>query len=522
MANTFTPFDDGSKYINIKNSRTNHKSENIQNLYDKIDNVNKYISNNHDVTSFIKFSVNGFDLDTRDIDSFKHYAVSMENTKTGVGQGNQFKIKIAYHKHFSNYSNINQLEIALGPLKQSSLFASSNGNVMQETKNNLIKNQCTLQYGYISNDQNLISPVYTGTLLKYSVNANKQIVEYTLEGFTGEQTTLNTVNWYPNVVGMTEVKTESGKRVALADIQNKSVDTDSEGLAEYIQILNNEYSGGISFQPYLALDCFLQDYNNSVSDTSIKYYLIDCTNNHKGKLSDPSTLKPVRMSVCRGQTVSQYIDYCISLFQYQKTDNYAIQYLKQKQQTTERFIYNFVKDPDDPYKILVCVDYLDSSEVEDSKIAYKFTGYASDNALLIDYSVNYDGTVALAISDYFSEDEDDTGVIYIRNDGSLRKTVSLTRDLFVAGEADNILIAKQNTWLDAVSVANNATLTTFGLPFEITVGTLFRCGIYITDTLHHTSGNCFVTNVTDKIEGVSFTTTFNMIRLPGKNPDLEV
>ena len=60
----------------------------------------------------------------------------------------------------------------------------------------------------------------------------------------------------------------------------------------------------------------------------------------------------------------------------------------------------------------------------------------------------------------------------------------------------------------------------FGLPFEISIGTIFKCGIYITDTLHHSSGNCYVTGIVDRISNNTFTTEFTMIRLPGKNTAL--
>ncbi len=197
-----------------------------------------------------------------------------------------------------------------------------------------------------------------------------------------------------------------------------------------------------------------------------------------------------------------------------------IQYLKQQQQTQERFIYNLVRDPDNDNQILICIDYLDSSEVDDAQIAYKFYGYNPSNVLMIDYNLNYDGTVALAISDNYDDNISDNA-IYVGSDGALRARVSITRDMFVAAEVDDVLIAKQNTWLDKVSVANNCTMTTFGLPFEISVGTVFRCGLYISETLHHTSGNCFVTGIVDKIENNMFTTSFTMIRLPGKNSDID-
>lgn len=518
MANSYyTPFDDGTKLSTIKNLQTNHKDDNISALHNKIDIVNNHIKE-HDTTAFIYFKVNNFELDTRDENSFKHYAVSMENQKTGVGQGNQFKIKIAYHKNFSAYSSANQLEYALGPLRAGSLF-TYNSNNMEQVKQKLGKNVCSLQYGYLEGGQSLVSPLYTGLLLKYSVNANRQIIEYTLEGFTGEQIAVNTVNWYPNIKGMDYVTLDDGTKVGRAQLQLKNAQdkmSDAE-IEDIANKLSSVYSGGIVFQPYLALDCFLQDYNNSVSKDSTKYYLLDCTGKQKpDNLSNENTLEPVHMSICKSQTPIQYIEYCISLFKYKTTANYSIQNLALQKQTSARFVYSFVKDPDNPNKIYVCVDYIESNNSND-KVAYSFLGYSTDNNLLIDYNCNYDGTIALAISENYSEDNSENNAIYIDKDGAVRQKVSITKDMFVAGEIDDVLIAKQNTWLDKVSVANNVTMTTFGLPFEISVGTVFECGINITDTLHHTSGNCFVTGITDKIENNNFTTSFTMIRLPGEN-----
>lgn len=511
---SFTPYDDGTKMAKIKNARTNRAGAASQ-LYNKIKAVDTYIGQGHDTTSFITFSVNGFQLDTRAQNSFDHYAISLENAKTGVGQGNKFKLTIAYHKHFSNYSDINKLEQALGPLRQGSTMV----NNFSTTRTNLTKNVCSLTYGYNASDNQLVSPTYIGLLLKYTVTADKQIVTYVLEGYTGEQVSVNTVNWYPNIVGMKQTTTGKLEQVALGtlDLKNSPSKPSDEQMRELIKELNIQYAGGITFQPYLALDCFLQDYNASVAQSGgTQYYLLDCTNQKRGRLSDENTLEPVHLSLCRGQTPIQYIEYCISLFKYKQTTNYAIQYLEQSGETSERFVYEFVRDPDTPQIMYICVDVIDSSD-SDSKVAYTFTGYATDNNLLVDYNLNYDGTVALALSDSIDANNEDLNAIYIDSNGQLRAKQSITRDMFVFGEIEDVVVAKQNTWIDKVSVANQCTMTTFGLPFEISVGTVFKCGIYITDTLHHSSGNCFVTGMVDKIENNSFTTSFTMIRLPGRN-----
>lgn len=513
--NDYKAYDfDGSKISKIKNSRTNHKSGPIAELHKKIDTVNSYVNSKHDVTAFIYFKVNDFELDTRSSNSFKHYAISMENTKTGVGQGNQFRIKIAYHKNFSNYSDINRLEKALSYLRSGATVT----NGLDDVKTQLSRNECILQYGYLTDNPSLTSPVYKGLLLKYTVTANKQIVEYTLEGYTSECATQGiTVNWYPNIKGAETVQLINGpvRRANLAlksDKTSKGLDNDS--IEEFTKNMENLYSGGITFQPYLALDCFLQDYNASVSSKDVKYYLLDCTDGKRGKLGDAETLEPVHMSLCRGQTPIEYIEYCLGLFKY-KNDNYALKYMQQTKQISDRFVYYLVNDPDNSLRVFVCVDVIDAN-ISDNQVAYTFTGYTPSNRLMIDYNLTYDGTIALAVSNMYNDNENDNA-IFIDNNGQIRARTSITNDLFVANEADDILVSKQNTWLDKISCANNCTMTTMGLPFEISVGTVFKCGIMITDVLHHSSGNCFVTGITDIIQNNTFTSQFTMIRLPGKN-----
>ena len=108
----------------------------------------------------------------------------MENQKTGAGQGNKFTIKIVFHQDFDDKKrNILEFEKQLAD-------APKNRNV------------CELQYGYLNG---MSSPKYVGFLLQYEVTANKQLVEYTLSGVSGEQTSsIATVNWYPMLDGIDE------------------------------------------------------------------------------------------------------------------------------------------------------------------------------------------------------------------------------------------------------------------------------------------------------------------------------
>lgn len=491
----------------------------MSDLTTKIDSVNSYIGQQgHDTTSFIYFKVNDFELDTRDVNSFKHYALSLENQKTGVGQGNQFTLKIAYHKDFSHLdTNINAFEQALSTLSKASMELD-----IKELKNS--KNKCTLQYGYLTTNTSLISPVYEGMLLEYHVTANKQIVEYTLQGYTGEKAAIGIVNWYPKIKSMSN---SGGSKVAeLIEASQASTISESE-TQQLLDELNKVYTGPIKCNPYEALRIFLADYNAEMQEIADKQGIAATVfktklgnNGYYGKTlteTDMNNLRPVSLSLCRNQTPLQYIEYLISMFVEDTGDQYALQFVKQENKIVDRWVYEFRRSEEDYNTIYVVIHKIssDANDVYD----YWFKGYAPDNNLLIDYTLNYDGTVALAVGDTLSDDTEDNS-LYIDSRGQLQAEAVITRDMFVQGALDEVQVKEQNTWLDKISCANNCTMTTFGLPFEIPVSSIFRVTLYIGDTPHHESGRCFVTGITDKINNGQFTTEFTMIRLPGKGQDV--
>ena len=120
-----------------------------------------------------------------------------------------------------------------------------------------------------------------------------------------------------------------------------------------------------------------------------------------------------------------------------------------------------------------------------------------------------------------AEDTEDD-MLYIDSRGQLRARAVITRDMFVEGSLDEVQVKQQNTWLDKMSCSNNCTMTTFGLPFEIPVSTVFNVSMFIGDTPHHSSGRCYVTGIVDRIDNGKFTTQFSMIRLPGKGSGVTV
>lgn len=487
---------------------------NTTSLGGKIESINSFIKSKHDTTCFIYFKVNQFELDTRSSDSFKHFAISLKNEKTGVGQGNTFTIEIAYNKRYSNDANdinktINEFERSLSNLNDFSLGRTK--------KYNPDKNKCYLKYGYIEEGRNYQTSEYEGLLLKYTVNANQQIVRYTLIGYTGEKAAIGTVSWYPKVKTIQDNGSDSVVTLMTAEEVLALSDTEKKNLTEK---LNSVYTGKLKVNPYEALRIFLGDYNATAKAAAVKQnvtpvtFKVTCASaNIEQKAQN---LRPVSLSLCRNQTPLDYIKYLVSMFTDNSTDSYALQLIKEKLKIVERWVYElrYSKETNNSNGIVIEVRLNFISSNENEVYDYNFKGYTLDNVLLIDYSLNYDGTVALSVSNTDSGEEDNT--IYVNSEGKLVNKAVPTRDLFVEGELDEILVQKQNDWLDLMSCSNNCTMTTVGLPFEIPVGSIFNVQMYIDETPHHSSGRCYVTGITDNISNGNFTTTFNMIRLPGR------
>lgn len=494
----------------------------------KIENVNNYIKNNYDSTAFIYFKVNNFVLDTRKIDSRDHYAISLKNQKTGVGSGNQFTIKIIYHMDFdNNYKTAIELEGALSSLRDiTELLNPENVSALQDAN----RNKCELQYGYLQESKIKATDMYYGRLLKYEVNVNKQILEYTLQGYTSEQATIGTVNWYPAVVGADDFpNVRTGTTSKLAKLRYR-IENDEEltpeEIEDYITDFDEVYTGALYYNPYKALKCFIADYNRDIkrANTDRNIYPTTFTIIDDSGLLDkgePTTgdevpggddLQPVRLSLCRGQTPIEYVEYLISMFKMKEKDT-VLEHYKKQYGIVDRWVYEFKYSTNVDNEIEIHINKI-SSENQDT-YTYRFDGYSPDNNLLINYNLTYDGTVALTVADTMSNG-DDKNAIYIRSDGLISAEASITNDMFVEGAIDDILVSKQNTWLDRISCANNCTMTTFGMPFEIPVGTIFQVNMLIGTSYYHSSGNCYVTGIVDNIENNSFTTNFTMIRLPGK------
>lgn len=486
---------------------------------EKVKTLDTWIRKENDLTAFVYFSVNGFELDSRSSKTEQHYITYMENQKTGAGQGNKFTIKIVFHQDFDDKKrNILEFEKQLAD-------APKNRNV------------CELQYGYLNG---MSSPKYVGFLLQYEVTANKQLVEYTLSGVSGEQTSsIATVNWYPMLDGINE------KGEAQVNLEKLSIHAlytkDRNEIAKYnekIKEFNQQYNTPIKMNPFDALCRFVWDYNyflKKVYDEKkgdmksyTQFKIVDETGLGKiGKRSRLETyLQSVNISVCRNQSATEYIEYLVGLFQKKTSDIDGVMlYYMQNKEVVDRFVYEFKYDTSSNKVVKTIKIVIRRLTSEDNSCAYTFSNYTPDNRMLLDYTLKYDGTVALTAQSNYSnsldkEDEEDKK-IYIDSNGKIVSKAVLTKEMFVAGSLEEVVAKSSNSWLDKISCSNNCTMKTIGIPFEIPIGTVFAIQSYIGDVLHHQSGRCYTVGVVDRIQNNMFTTDFTMVRLPGKYAGIE-
>lgn len=485
----------------------------------KVGELDTWVKKENDLTAFVYFKVNGFELDTRKSETEKHYITYMENQKTGAGQGNKFTIKIVFHQDFDDKGrDILKFEHELAD-------APNNRNV------------CELQYGYLIGES---SPKYVGFLLQYEVTANKQLVEYTLYGVSGEQTSsIATVNWYPMLDGIDD------DDVAYINMQKQSIHAlytkDSTEIAKYnekIKEFNSKYQNPIKINPFEALCRFVYDYNDFLKQVydekknEMKSYtqfkIVDETGlGMVGDIPKLSTyLQPVNISVCRNQSATEYIEYLIGLFQKKTSDiDGAMLYYMQKREVVDRFVYEYKYDNSSNSVVKTIKVVIRRLSSENNDTAYTFSNYTLSNRMLLDFTLKYDGTVALTAQSNYdnsaSEENEEDKRIYIDSSGKIVSKAVLTKEMFVAGSLEEVVAKAGNSWLDRISCSNNCTMKTVGMPFEIPIGTVFAIQSYIGDTPHHQSGRCYTVGAVDKIQNNMFTTDLTMVRLPGKYSGIE-
>lgn len=436
----------------------------------KLQKVVSSLRDRSDFTTFIYFSVNNLELDTRNADPSKQYIVSLTNEKNGSGQANKFTLTVT----FTNYDT-----------KSIKDFEDSFLN-LDDTEN---KNLCKLQYGYVrtqNGEEEISSPTYEGRLLDFKMNIRDNFITYTFTGYSGlraEQDVL--VQWYPG-----------------PDILKES----SVDKVTYNGYIENLIIGG---DPLVILKKFLEDLTG-FSDT-FKYHLVILDS----EIAEPDALSPISVSPCNGRSPVVYINYLLSLFKF-KEKQVRSSWISRLTGITPTVSYTIEMTGDNDYTITL---YLRKKREPITEFSLN-SGNPATNDMLIDFNVDVDGSIVLAIDQ--SERFKVKNSQVIQADGKVVEVASVFNTLARSSRTTvNQNVYSSNIKSNKFDFAQTGEATLIGIPAEIPISSTVTLNSYINNELHRISGDFFVESVIDSISTSGlFTTKIQCLRLEDETDNL--
>ena len=427
------------------------------------------LRNRSDFTTFIYFHVNHLFLDTRRPYYDFQYITSLTHEKNGSGYANNFSLTVTV----TNYNT-----------ESIKKFEDSFLNI----DNIVDKNLCVLQYGYIKTDKDdeVISPEYIGRLLDFKMSIRDNFITYTFSGYSGlraEQDIL--VQWYPG-----------------PDIISKSkVDK-----VTYNGYIENLIIGG---DPLVILSKFLQDLSG-FSDT-FKYNLVVLDQ----EIAEKDALSPISVSPCNGRTPIVYIRYLLSMFKFNEKQ-VRNSWVNRLQGITPTVSYTIEMVGKNEYTITL---YLRKRRTPIAEFSLNSRNPLT-NDMLIDFNVDVDGAVVLAIDQ--SEKFKVKSSQVIQANGKVVEVDSIFNTLARSSRTSvNQNVFSSNIKSNKFDFAQTGEATLIGIPSEIPISSTVKLNSYINNELHRISGDFFVEGVTDTIStGGLFTTKIRCLRLEDENDEL--
>lgn len=427
------------------------------------------LRNRSDFTTFISFHVNNLTLDSRIPNPSLQYISSLVHEKNGSGQANKFTLTVTV----TNYDSES--------IKQ---FEDSFLNI----DNIEDKNLCSLQYGYVktAEEDEVVSPNYTGRLLDFKMSMRDNFITYTFTGYSGlraEQDVL--VQWYPGPEIIKESKVDK---------------------VTYNGYIENLIIGG---DPLIILNKFLQDLSG-FSDT-FKYRLVILD----PEIAEKDALSPISVSPCNGRTPIVYIRYLLSMFKFNEKQVRS-SWVNSLNGITPTVSYIVEMTGENEYTISL---YLRKRREPLAEFSLNSRN-PSTNDMLIDFNVDVDGAVVLAIDQ--SERFKTKSSQVIQANGKVVEVASIFNTLARSSRTSvNQNIFSSNIKSNKFDFAQSGDATLIGIPAEIPISSTIRLNSYINNELHRISGDFFVEGTVDSIStGGLFTTKVQCLRLEDENDEL--
>lgn len=424
--------------------------------------MNAKFKTNSTFTPFIKFTVNNLVLDTRI--PGQQYITSLTNELNGSGQSNKFSLTVTFTNNDKDIAD----------------FEDSFLNIDEDKIED--KNICTLQYGYCSDDnsEEISTDIYTGILLNFNVNIKENFVSYVFSGYSGFEVVKDVAfQWYP---GSDIIKTH-------------------EDNVEYNGYIENMIIGG---DPLQILTKFVEDVSK-ISEYKYEIKVID------PEIKREHALKRIAVPPCNSKTPVDYINFLLSMMKYEESS--IVESWKNKLSGVSPTISYSVRMSEKEKKTIEIYLYLRKHR----EFLEEFSINSGTNNLLLDFDVDVDGSVALAIEKTNSIKTDSSQVI--SSNGQVIEVSSVFNSLARSSRSSvNQNVYSSNIISNKFDFEQTGSATLIGIPCEIPIGSVIRLNKFINNEKHRASGDLFVETSVDEISSNNiFTTTLKGLRLKDDN-----
>lgn len=442
---------------------------------------------------------------------------SFENNKNGSGQANTFSLTIAFSPSKNSlfyrsgsgidFSDINIIDKIL------------NLNAGEETAK---QRKCRIQYGY-SYPSKIMSPVYEGAIVDYSVEIQNGILNYTITGYSG--LAVESKDLRISIKGTTISSSSSDEELPEEFVGPPLQDSYDSDISEDNEDTNDEEEE----------NTYTEDEDSEESENTIDTggemmkptelvqriydkYLVDNTDYVLEWIGDTyGTDKEIEIETAQNVTAISYMKDLLATAEYEGDDEDTIpearsiytMYLSDKiYEDGKKRIFIERYDPCEKQRKVN-----DNSEV----IRFSWMGSGSGdsinysaNAMVIDFKANFKGSVSMAY-DYSAMSDKMIKRSGIDSAGELI-SVNGTTTPTAGANSKNDNYVNLNLWANRLQYAYTATLVVVGIPYEIKILENIYVAPMILGQEHHTGGLYKITKITDVIDGSGFTTSLELVR----------
>ena len=416
---------------------------------DLAEHLGTWTYNNGVLTPFLSFQIGGekdgvyFSTHIKE----SNYFMSFKHTHSGAGSANEFTITLVFDPKPGD--DISKME---------KLFNTT---------------KCYYRYGW--DQPYMLSPLYQGILLNYSISMNNNLITYTLTGYGSVVAGVDLEYTLPAVGEYEESENDDG---------------------ETVQVIKD----GIRPTDYLAT--YVQDIldKNPTKNGVKNKILIDKSAENK----DREVVIPGYSDI----TLSEALDEILSLAYTLDSDGCM--------ELSQFYYYIVPANSDNDNTNQIIIKKL-KSETGNITPEINFNWGTVPNAspktsnIVKNFSAQYDGTIAIATA---SSSTDLAEYKYsINENGSVVRTRVIAGNSKIGANRSLSQIQSYNKWASGTQYSYEATLDLIGIPCEIPMGTYIRVTPVIYGTQHHTGGVYFVQEQTDTLDSNGFSTSLSLLKV---------